>query len=190
MRCAKRLVTSGRVWLLATPSGSALRVPEAKRGRVPCDGAEEVCRPQPHETDSAEPAKDGEGDNPLPLQFVIPVSRTQALRLLNQGRVFYLRGRGAVSSVVTLETRSGASVTKQAWRSQQKMEKATAPSPSSSLYRYRAPKPAPTEPRSSVLPTRRRDGVLRRDIGDAERGERVFRKRPQGARSEARAGPL
>ena len=75
-------------------------------------------------------------------------------------------------------------------RSQQKIEKATAPSPSSSLYRYRAPKPAPTEPRSSVLPTRRRDGVLRRDIGDAERGERVFRKRPQGARSEARAGSL
>jgi len=25
-------------------SGSALRVPEAKRGRVPCDGAEEVCK--------------------------------------------------------------------------------------------------------------------------------------------------
>ena len=64
------------------------------------------------------------------------------------------------------------------------------PSPSSSLCRYRAPKPAPTDPRSSVLPTRRRDGVLRRDIGDAERGERIFRKRPQGARSEARAGSL
>ena len=27
-----------------TPSGCALRVPEAKRGRVPCDGAEEVCK--------------------------------------------------------------------------------------------------------------------------------------------------
>ena len=27
-----------------TPSGSALMVPEAKRGRVPCDGAEEVCK--------------------------------------------------------------------------------------------------------------------------------------------------
>ncbi len=36
---------------------------------------------------------------------------------------------------------SGASVTKQAWRSQQKIEKATAPSPSSSLCRYRAHKP-------------------------------------------------
>ena len=35
-----------------------------------------------------------------------------------------------------------------------------------------------------------RDGALRRDIGDAERGERIFRKRPQGARSEARAGSL
>ena len=34
-----------------------------------------------------------------------------------------------MSSVVTSETRSGASVTKQAWRSQQKAEKATAPSP-------------------------------------------------------------
>ena len=75
-------------------------------------------------------------------------------------------------------------------RSQQKIEKATAPSPSSSLYRYRAPKPAPTEPGSSVLPTRRRDGVLRRDIGDAVRCERIFRKRPQGARSGARAGSL
>ena len=110
-----------------TPSGCALRVPEAERGRVPCDGAEEVCRREPHETGSAEPAKDGEGDSPSPL---------------------------------------------------------------SSLCRYRAPKPAPTDPRSSVLPTRRRDGVLRRDIGDAERGERIFRKRPQGARSEARAGSL
>ncbi len=38
---------------------------------------------------------------PLPLQFVIPVSRTQALRLLNRARVFYLRGGGMVSSVVT-----------------------------------------------------------------------------------------
>ena len=58
-------------------------------------------------------------------------------------------------------------------RSQQKIEKATAPSPSSSLYRYRAPKPAPTEPGSSVLPTRRRDGVLRRDIGTRS-GASVF----------------
>ena len=52
------------------------------------------------------------------------------------------------------------------------MEKATAPSPSSSLCRYRAPKPAPTDPRSSVLPTGQRDGVLRRDIRvpEAKRG--------------------
>ena len=34
-----------------------------------------------------------------------------------------------VSSIVTSGTRSGASVTKQAWRSQQKTEKATAPLP-------------------------------------------------------------
>ena len=27
-----------------TPSGCDLRVPDAKRGRVPCDGAEEVCK--------------------------------------------------------------------------------------------------------------------------------------------------
>ena len=52
------------------------------------------------------------------------------------------------------------------------------------------PSPAPTEPGLSVLPTRRRGGVLRRDIGDAKRCERIFRKRPQGARSEARAGSL
>ena len=50
--------------------------------------------------------------------------------------------------------------------------------------------PALTEPGSSVFPTGRRDGALRRDIGDTERGERIFRKRPQGARSEARAGSL
>ena len=42
----------------------------------------------------------------------------------------------------------------------------------------------------SVSPTRRRGGVLRRDFRGAERCERIFRKRPQGARSEARAGPL
>ncbi len=42
----------------------------------------------------------------------------------------------------------------------------------------------------SVLPTRRRGGVLRPDIKDAEWCKRIFRKRPQGARSEARAGPL
>ena len=47
---------------------------------------------------------------PLPLKFVMPVSRAQALRLLNRGRVFFLRGRGMVSSVVTSGTRSGASV--------------------------------------------------------------------------------
>ena len=34
-----------------------------------------------------------------------------------------------VSSIVTSETRSGASVTKQAWRNQRKAEKATAPLP-------------------------------------------------------------
>ena len=112
-----------------TPSGCALRVPEAKRGRVPCDGAEEGCRRKPHEIGWAEPAKDGEGDSPLPLQFVIPVSRTQALPLLNRARVFYLRGGGMVPSVVTSGTRSGASLTKQAGRSQQKTEKATTPPP-------------------------------------------------------------
>ena len=36
--------------------------------------------------------------------------RTQALHSLNRGRVFYLRGGGMVSSVVTSGTRSGASV--------------------------------------------------------------------------------
>ena len=50
--------------------------------------------------------------------------------------------------------------------------------------------PAPTEPGASILPTRWRGGVLRRGIGGAKRCERIFRKRPQGARSEARAGPL
>ena len=62
-------------------SGSALMVPEAKRGRVPCDGAEKV-RKMP---------------------------------------------------ALQMQTR----------RSQQKTEKATAPSPSSSLCRYRAHKPHP-----------------------------------------------
>ena len=38
---------------------------------------------------------------PSPFQFVMPVSRTHALHLLNRGRVFYLRGGGLVSSVVT-----------------------------------------------------------------------------------------
>ena len=52
------------------------------------------------------------------------------------------------------------------------------------------PSPALTKPGPSVSPTRRRGGVLRRDIGDAKRCERIFRKRPQGARSEARVGPL
>ena len=66
---------------------------------------------------------------PLPHKFVMPVLRTQALPLLNRARVFYLRGGGMVPSVVTSGTRSGASVTKQAWRSQQKTERATAPLP-------------------------------------------------------------
>ena len=52
------------------------------------------------------------------------------------------------------------------------------------------PSPALTEPGPSVSPTRWRGGVLRRDFRGAERCERIFRKRPQGARSEARAGPL
>ena len=85
----------------------------------------------------------------------------------------------------------GTSLTKQVWRSQQKIEKATAPPPLPVRYTGIArPSPALTEPGSSVLPTRRRGGVLRRDTGDAKRCERIFRKRPQGARSGARAGPL
>ena len=84
-------------------------------------------RGERHKTGLAEPAKGREGDSPLPLQFVMPVSHTS---------------------------------------------------------------PALTEPGSSVFPTGRRDGALRSDIGDTERGERIFRKRPQGARSEARAGSL
>ena len=51
-----------------TPSGCALRVPEAERGRVPCDGAEDVCKMHALQAvDSAEPAKDGGGDSPPPL---------------------------------------------------------------------------------------------------------------------------
>ena len=75
-------------------------------------------------------------------------------------------------------------------RSQQKAEKVTAPSPPVRYTGIARTSPALTEPGSSVLPARRRDGVLRRDIGDAQGVQRVFRKRPQGARSEARAGPL
>ena len=77
--------------------------PDVASGRC---GAE----PQFQPTCSAEPAKTEKATAPLPLKFVIPVSRTQALHLLNRGRVFYLRGGGMVSSVVTLETRCGASV--------------------------------------------------------------------------------
>ena len=95
-----------------------------------------------------------------------------------------------VSSVVTSETRSGASVTKQAWQSQQKIEKAAA-SPLPVRYAGIAnPSPALAKPGLGVLLREWRGGVLRRDIGDAERCKRIFRKRPQGARSEARAGPL
>ena len=76
-------------------------------------------------------------------------------------------------------------------RSQQKVEKATAPPPFPVRYAGIAhPSPALTEPGPSVSPTRWRGGVLRRDFRGAERCERIFRMRPQGARSEARAGPL
>ena len=50
-----------------------------------------------HQTGLAEPAKGREGDSPLPFQFVIPVSRTQALPLLNRGLSVLRRGwRGGV----------------------------------------------------------------------------------------------
>ena len=50
-----------------------------------------------HQTGLAEPAKGRKGDSPLPLQFVIPVSRTQALHLLNRGLSVLRRGwRGGV----------------------------------------------------------------------------------------------
>ena len=52
------------------------------------------------------------------------------------------------------------------------------------------PSPALTEPGTKCLVQRVRGGILRRDIGYMERCERIFRKRPQGARSEARAGSL
>ena len=120
----------------------------------------------------------------------MPVSRTQALHLLNRARVFYLRGGGMVPSVVTSGTRSGASVTKQAWRSQQKAEKATAPPLPVRYAGIAHPSSVLTNLRLSDLYRERKDGVLRRDIGNTERCERVFRKRPQGARSGARAGSL
>ena len=47
---------------------------------------------------------------PLPFQFVMPVSHTQAPHLLNRGQVFHLRGGGAVSSAVISEALSGANV--------------------------------------------------------------------------------
>ncbi len=59
------------------------------------------------------------------------------------GAECFTQGAGGVSSAVIPRARSGACLTKQVWRSQQKVEKATAPSPSSSLCRYRAPKPRP-----------------------------------------------
>ena len=73
----------------------------------------------------------------------------------------------------------------------------------SKRWRRRQPPPLPvryagiahpssvlTNLRLSDLYREQKDGVLRRDIGNTERCERVFRKRPQGARSEARAGSL
>ena len=43
-------VVASETWSGASVfSGSALRVPEAKRGRVPCDGAEEIYAAPPPE---------------------------------------------------------------------------------------------------------------------------------------------
>ena len=77
-----------------------------------------------------------------------------------------------MSSVVTSETRSGASVTKQAWQSQQKIEKAAA-SPLPVRYAGIAnPSPALAKPGLGVLLREWRGGVLRRDIRvpEAKRG--------------------
>ena len=115
----------------------------------------------------------------------MPVLRTQAPRLLNRGQVFHLRGGGTVSSVVTSEMLSGASVAKQAWRSQQKAEKATAPSPPVRYAGIAHPSPALTEPGLGVLLREWRGGVLRSDIRvpEAKRGRVPCRNKedaPQG----------
>ena len=121
----------------------------------------------------------------------MPVSRTQALPLLNRARVFYLRGGEMVPSVVTSGTRSGASVTKQAWRSQQKIEKATAPLPFQFVMPVSRTQALPLLNRARVF-FLRGGGMVPSVVtsGCPKRGERIFRKRPQGARSEARAGSL
>ena len=61
-------------------------VPEAKRGRVPCDGAEEVCKMHALQMQTRRSQQKAEkATAPSPFQFVIPVSRAQAPRLLNRG---------------------------------------------------------------------------------------------------------
>ena len=48
----------------------------------------------PTNVDPAEPAEGREGDSPFPLQFVMPVSRPQALHLLNRGKCFTYEAEG------------------------------------------------------------------------------------------------
>ena len=96
----------GRLHLPEAPSGC----PKRSEGGFPATARRKCVRCTPYKCRPGEASKRLRRRQPLPLKFVIPVSRTQALPLLNRARVFYLRGGEMVSSVVTSGTRSGASV--------------------------------------------------------------------------------
>ena len=132
---------AGRLHLPDAPSGC----PKRSEGGSPATARRTCVRCTPYKCRLGGASKRLRRRQPPPPPVRYTGIAPPSPHLLNRGRVFYLRGGGMVSSVVTSGTRSGASVTKQAWQSQQKVEKATAPSPSSSLYRYRAHKPCPYE---------------------------------------------
>ena len=132
---------AGRLHLPDAPSGC----PKRSEGGSPATARRTCVRCTPYKCRLGGASKRLRRRQPPPLPVRYAGIAHTSPALTEPGSSVLPTRRGMVSSIVTSGTRSGASVTKQAWQSQQKVEKATAPSPSSSLYRYRAHKPCPYE---------------------------------------------
>ena len=130
---------AGRLHLPDAPSGC----PKRSEGGSPATARRTCVRCTPYKCRLGGASKRLRRRQPPPLPVRYAGIAHPSPALTEPGSSVLPTRRGMVSSIVTSGTRSGASVTKQAWQSQQKTEKATAPSPSSSLCRYRAHKPCP-----------------------------------------------
>ena len=160
---------AGRLHLPDAPSGC----PKRSEGGSPATARRTCVRCTPYKCRLGGASKRLRRRQPPPPPVRYTGIAPPSPHLLNRGRVFYLRGGGMVSSVVTSGTRSGGRASQnRLGRASKRLRRRQPPPPPVRYTGIAYPSPALTEPGSSVFPTGRRDGVLRRDIRvpEAKRG--------------------